>query len=199
MQGYADLNSSTRPIQHMVAYVAAPTPLAASIQQSIAEQAQKRGILAEDAFNLLPPTRTYTDAEIRQILAQRNVDSVLVIQVGDSGATKEYAGTIMTGQYTGTSSATGTINTFGNMSTLSASGMSSGTMTATATPTYRYSRRTAFTARLIEPATARNLWVGNGQVDAGGLLFVGNGMNASSSVSAIFEDLQKKGVIGPVS
>jgi hypothetical protein len=183
----------------MVAYVAAPTPLAASIQQSIAEQAQKRGILAEDAFNLLPPTRTYTDAEIRQILAQRNVDSVLVIQVGDSGATKEYAGTIMTGQYTGTSSATGTINTFGNMSTLSASGMSSGTMTATATPTYRYSRRTAFTARLIEPATARNLWVGNGQVDAGGLLFVGNGMNASSSVSAIFEDLQKKGVIGPVS
>jgi hypothetical protein len=160
MQGYADLNSSTRPIQHMVAYVAAPTPLAASIQQSIAEQAQKRGILAEDAFNLLPPTRTYTDAEIRQILAQRNVDSVLVIQVGDSGATKEYAGTIMTGQYTGTSSATGTINTFGNMSTLSASGMSSGTMTATATPTYRYSRRTAFTARLI--ALPRHAIFGSG-------------------------------------
>src|SRR5689334_15995953 len=91
MQGYADLNPTARPIQHMIAYVAAPTPLAASIQQSIGEQAQKRGILAEDAFNLLPPTRTYTDAELRQVLAQRNVDSVLVIQVGDSGITKEYA------------------------------------------------------------------------------------------------------------
>ena len=75
----------------------------------------------------------------------------------------------------------------------------SGTMTAMATPTYRYSWRTAFTARLIEPAMARNLWVGNGQVVAGGLLFVGNGMNASSSVSAIFEDLEKKGVIGHAS
>ena len=57
----------------------------------------------------------------------------------------------------------------------------------------------AFTARLLEPATARNLWVGNGQVNAGGLLFVGDRTSASSSVAAIFDDLHQKGAIGPSS
>ena len=42
----------------------------------------------------------------------------------------------------------------------------------------------------------RHLWVGNGQVNAGGLLFVGDGSSASTSVAAIFEDLQQKGIIG---
>src|SRR5206468_8408322 len=78
-------------------------------------------------------------------------------------------------------------------------GASSGTMVATATPVYHYKRQTAFTARLLEANTGRNLWVGNGQVNAGGLLFVGDGANASSSVAAIFDDLQRKGIIGRTS
>jgi hypothetical protein len=118
---------------------------------------------------------------------------VLVINVGDTGVLQQYAGTILTGQYTGSSYAGGTINTFGNVSNVSLNGTSSGTMTATATPIYHYKRQTTFTARLLEPTTGRNLWVGNGQVSAGGLLFVGNGASASSSVAAIFDDLQQKG------
>jgi len=69
-------------------------------------------------------------------------------------------------------------------------------MTVTSTPIYHYKRQTSFTARLLEPATGRNLWVGNGEVNAKGLLFVGNGASASSSVGAIFDDLQQKGIIG---
>jgi len=120
-----------------------------------------------------------------------------VINVGDTGVLQQYAGTILSGQYSGSSSASGTMNTFGNVSNVSLNGTSSGTMVATATPVYRYRRQTSFTARLLEPATGRNLWVGNGQVNSGGLLFVGDGANASSSVAAIFDDLQRKGVIGP--
>jgi hypothetical protein len=103
---------------------------------------------------------------------------------------------VRTGQYSGSSSAGGTINNFGNVSTASLNGTSSGTMTATSTPIYHYKRQTSFTARLLEPATGRNLWVGNGEVNAKGLLFVGNGASASSSVGAIFDDLQQKGIIG---
>jgi hypothetical protein len=125
---------------------------------------------------------------------------VLVINVGDTGVLQQYAGTILSGEYSESSYANGTIiNRFGSVSTVSLNGTSSGTMTATATPIYRYKRNTAFTARLLEPATARNLWVGNGDVKAGGLLFVGDGASASSSVGAIFDDLQQKGVIGPSS
>lgn len=197
MQGYADRDLPVRPVSHIVAYVAASDPLATSLQSSIREEANKRRVSAEDAFLLFPPTRAYSDAEVRQELAARGIDGVLVISVGDTGVQQQYAGTILVGQYTGTSSATGTIARFGNISTVDLNGTSSGTMTATATPVYRYRRQTNFAARLIEPVTGRNLWVGSGQVNAGGLLFVGNGANASSSIIAIFDDLQRKGVIAP--
>jgi hypothetical protein len=199
MQGYADRELPAKPVSRIIAYVAGPNALVSSIQASVSEEAKKRGLVAEDALLLFPPTRTYTNAEIRQGLASIGIDGVLVINVGDTGVLQQYAGTILSGQYSGSSSASGTINNVGNFSTVSLNGASSGTMTATATPVYRYRRQTTFTARLLEPTTARNLWVGNGQVSAGGLLFVGDGANASSSVAAIFDDLQKKGIIGPSS
>jgi hypothetical protein len=199
MQGYADRELPAKPVSRIVAYVAGPGPLVANIQASVGEEARKRGIVAQDALQLFPPTRTYTNAEIRQGLTANGFDGVLMINVGDTGVMQQYAGTILTGDYSGTSTGTGTINRFGNTSTLSLNGTSSGTMTATATPVYRYKRQTTFTAQLIEPATSRKLWVGNGQVNAGGALFVGNGASASSSIAAIFDDLQRKGVIGPSS
>jgi len=161
------------------------------------QAARKRGVAAQDALLLFPPTRTYTNAEVRQGLATGGIDGVLVINVGDTGVLQQYAGTILTGEYSGTSTTSGTINRFGNTSNISLSGASSGTTTATATPIYRYKRQTTFTARLLEPTTGRNLWIGNGQVKAGGLLFVGDSASASNSVAAIFEDLQQKGIIGP--
>lgn len=201
MQGYADRDLPTKSIQHVAAYVAAPGPLAANMQASIAEEARKRGILAEDALTILPPTRTYTDAEVRKALAERGVDGVLLITVADSGVVSQYAGTIFQSSYSGVSSAGGTITQMGNTSTVSLSGTASGTAVGSATPTYRYSRQTQFTARLLEPASGRNLWVGNGEVDTSGgrglisRLMVSDGVSSSKSVSAIFEDLQKKGLI----
>jgi hypothetical protein len=180
----------------MAAFVTAPGPLAASIQSSILDEAKKRGLIAEDAYVILPPTRTYTNAEIQRAFAQSGIDGVLVINVGDTGVQSHYAGTFFQANYSGSSSATGTATGFGNMSTVSLNGTSSGTMTGTSTPMYRYSRQTAFTARLVDPKTTRNFWVGNGQVSAGGLLFVGNGTSASNAIGAIFDDLQKKGLIG---
>jgi hypothetical protein len=53
-----------------------------------------------------------------------------------------------------------------------------------------------FKARLVDPTTAKNLWVGSGEVSAGGQLFVGNGSSASSSVSAILDDLRARKIIG---
>lgn len=198
MQGYADRQLPVRPVQHIVAYVAAPGPFAGSMLSSVAQEANKRGIVAEDALRVFPPTRSYTDAEIRQGLAAQGVDGVLVINVGDTGVIREYAGTVFYGQYSGSTTGTGSASTFGNVTTGSISTTSSATMSAGSAPTYRYKRKTNFNARLIEPATGRTLWVGNGQVDAGGLLFVGNNANASSSVAAIFDDLQKNGVIAVV-
>jgi hypothetical protein len=181
MQGYADRQLPQHPVQRMVALVAAPPSLVSSLQSSITQEAKKRGIPVEDALLLFPPTRTYSDAEVKAELARDGIDAVLVLTVGDSGVQAQYAGTVFSG----------------NASGVSTGGMSNTTFTATATPTYHYSRQTAFQARLIEASTGRALWVGNGQVQAGGLLFIGNGANAYSTATSIFNDLQAKGLIAP--
>ncbi|WBL78802.1 hypothetical protein I3J27_38740 [Bradyrhizobium xenonodulans] len=195
MQGYADRDLPAKPVKRVIAYVAAQGPLATNIQSNIQEEARKHQVDAEDALNVFPPTRKYSDAEIRKGMTQTGTDAVLFINVGDTGVQREYAGTILSGEYVGSSSTSGTINSAGSFSTVSMNGTTSGTLTATSTPTYRYRRQTNFTARLVEVSSGRNLWVGNGQVNAGGLLFVGDGANASSSVAAIFDDLQRKGII----
>ncbi len=197
MQGYADRQLPQQPIQRIAALVAAPPGLATSLQSSIAQEGKKRGILVEDAFLLLPPTRTYSDADVKSELARDGINAVLVLTVGDTGVQKEYAGTVFFGNSTTSLNGVGTATSFGGMTNVSLSGVANTTTTATATPTYHYSRQTAFQAKLVEGSSGRTLWVGNGQVQAGGLLFIGNGANAYSTATAIFNDLQSKGIISP--
>lgn len=64
-------------------------------------------MLAEDALTILPPTRHYTNAEVRKALAERGVDGVLLITVADSGVVSQYAGTIFQASYSGTTAAAG--------------------------------------------------------------------------------------------
>jgi hypothetical protein len=187
MQGYADLERPAHPIGHIAA-VAPPALVVA-----LASEAAKRGIVLEDGNAIVPPTRQYKDAEIRQLLAERGVDGVLVVTVtGDTGVKERYAGTIFSGNYAGTSSANAMV--VGN--TVSGTGMSSGTMTATATPVYSYKRSVTFQARLSDPKSGRNLWVGDGQTRAGGALFMGDAASAANAASAMLNDLQTKGLIG---
>ena len=189
MQGYADRELPARPLQHLVIYVAAPVPLASSLQANIQDEARKRGILVEDALAVLPPTRSYSDAEVRRTLDASRVDGVLVLNVGDTGIVREYTGTFFQASYSGSSEVSGTARRVGPTTDISLSGTSSGT------PMYRYNRQTNFTARLVDAKSGRNLWIGNGQVSAGGRLFVGDGTSAASAVGAIFNDLQSKRLI----
>jgi hypothetical protein len=185
--GYADLDRPARPVEH-IAVVAPPALVAA-----LATESPKHGLIIEDGNVIVPPTRPYKDAEVRQLLAAQGIDGVLVVTVtGDTGVRQQYAGTILSGSYSGTSSSNAMV--VGN--TVSGSGTSSGTMSATSTPMYRYSRTVAFQARLSEPKSGRNLWVGGGQTRAGGALFIGDATSARDAASAILNDLQEKGLIG---
>lgn len=113
MQGYADRQLPQQPIQRIAALVAAPPGLATSLQSSIAQEGKKRGILVEDAFLLLPPTRTYSDADIKSELARDGINAVLVLTVGDTGIQKEYAGTVFFGNSTTSLNGVGTATSFG--------------------------------------------------------------------------------------
>jgi len=114
----------------------------------------------------------------------------VVTVTGDSGVQQRYAGTIFSGNYSGTSSDNAMV--VGN--TISGTGASSGTMSATSTPVYRYSRAVAFQARRSDPKSGRNLWIG-GKTFAGGALFMGDAASARNAAT-ILDDLQVKGPIG---
>ncbi len=186
MQGYADLDRPAHPVEH-IAVVAPPALVAA-----LASESPRHGLMIEDGNVIVPPTRAYKDAEIRQLLTTSGVDGVLVVSVtGDTGVQERYAGTIFSGNYSGTSSGNAIVT--GNM--ISGTTTSSGTMIATATPIHRYSRTVAFQARLSDPKSGRNLWVGGGQTRAGGALFMGDATSARDAASTILNDLREKGLI----
>jgi hypothetical protein len=186
LQGYADLEPPPHPLQH-IAVIAPPALIAA-----LASEASKRGIILEDANVILPPTRQYDETTIRKAMTSHGVDAVLVVSViGDTGVQQRYAGAVANTSYSGTSS--GNAMVMGNM--IYGSGISSGTATTTSTPIYHYSRAVAFEARLSDPQTSRKFWVGKGQTQSGGALFMGDATNAADAASAIFTDLQTKGLI----
>lgn len=201
IQGYADREIPSTGVRHIATYVAAPGQLAPSMQASIADEARKRGIFAEDALTILPPTRAYSDAEVRRALAERGVDGVLLINVADSGVISQYAGTIFSSTYNGSVSVAGTATRVGNTTTVALNGTETGTSFGTATPTFRYSRQTDFDARLIDPSSGRNLWVGKGEVSTEGgrglisRLAVTDKASASHAIGALFDDLQNKRLI----
>ncbi len=187
MQGYADLEPPAHAIQHIAA-IAPPALIPALVSE-----ASKYGVVLEDANVILPPTRQYNESDVRQAMAAHRIDGVLVVNVtGDTGVQQQYAGTIVNSSYSGTSS--GNAMVMGNM--IYGTGMSSGTATATATPIYRYNRAIGFQARLSDPQTSRKFWVGSGQTQAGGALFMGDASSAANAASAIFNDLKTKGLVG---
>ena len=69
MQGYADLQPPSHPIQHIAA-IAPPALIPA-----LANEASKRGVVLEDANVILPPTRQYNETEIRQAMAAHGIDA----------------------------------------------------------------------------------------------------------------------------
>jgi len=197
MQGYADREPPSQPIAHVAALVTAPLPLAQSMQANLADEGAKLHVAVDDALTIFPPTRQYTDAEVKHELKERGIDGVLVVNVGDSGVMQQYLGTILSGSYSGSTIGTATPNTYGGMSTATYQGTSTGNFGASATPIYRSSRQTTFSAKLLDALTGRILWVGNGQIDASGKLFVGIDTSASKAVGAILTDWQTKGIVAP--
>jgi len=77
--------------------------------------------LAEDAFAVLPPTRSYSDTEVRRTLDENSVDGLLVLNVGDTGIVREYAGTFFQADYSGSSTVSGTARRVGNTTDISLS------------------------------------------------------------------------------
>lgn len=173
VQGEASPQLPPRPVRAIGAYVSGPKSLAASFQANIAVEATRHGLASDNIAVLFPPTRAYADAEIRQSLAARGIDSVMIIRIGDAPLQRQYAGTILQERFTAsggpTAAAVAAVN--GNP-----------------TPT-------TFSARLVDAASGRKLWDGDGQIALGAYSLFANGTTVEDAVAALFDDLQEKGMI----
>lgn len=187
MQGYADLQPPSTPIRSIAA-IANPALIPA-----LAQEAAKRGVQLVDARQILPPTRQYTEADVRAAMSANGIDGVLVVEVtGDTGVNRHHVGTVANTSFSGTYSNDAVV--IGN--SIYGSGSVSGSATTVTTPVYGYSRSVSFQAQLSDPKTSRKFWVGSGTTKAGGALFVGDSSSASDAAASIFNDLQNKGLIG---
>lgn len=162
-----------RPVRAIGAYVAGPDSLAAGFQANIAVEATRRGLTAENLAALFPPTHAYADAEIRQGLAARSIDSVMIIKIGDAPGRRQYAGTILQERSSG-----------------------SGPTAAAVAAVNGDPSPTTFSARLIDAASGRKLWDSDGQIASGAFSLFANGTTVEDAVAALFDDLQEKGMIG---
>ena len=94
---YADRGQSSRYLTHIVAYVAAPVSVSNEAQASLNSEGARHGITFDNASYLFPTTRSYTDQDVKRVLASRGVDGVLLIRVGNLPIAKEYAVTLFGG------------------------------------------------------------------------------------------------------
>ncbi len=95
IEGYADRELRSRALTHIVTYVSAPTSISNETQASLTAQAARHGVTHDNAFYIFPPTHSYSEQEIKRELASRGVDGVLLVRVGNTRVTKEYAGTLL--------------------------------------------------------------------------------------------------------
>jgi hypothetical protein len=163
-----------RPVSRIGAYVTGPEALVQGFQADIAVEAARRGLAAENVPLLFSSTRPYADAEIRQGLAAHAIDSVMIIKIGNAPGPRQYDGTILQER----------------------SPRGSGPSAAAVASVNGDPSPTTFSATLIDAASGRRLWDGNGQIASGAFSIFANGTTVADAVAALFGDLQEKGIIG---
>gem|GEM_PF-3101077 len=121
---------------------------------------------------VLPPTRSYSTAEISQYLEQADIDGVLIVALGDDQSASKYLGTIATSSATASATQSGTAQVYGN--TVLSNSASQGTATASsvATPVYGHSRRAHAIVSLFERRSGGLAWRGELDVSGQGELAV---------------------------
>ena len=143
-------------------------------QADIAVEAARHGLAAENVPLLFPSTRPYADAEIRQGLAAHAIDSVMIIKIGNAPGPRQYDGTILQ----------------------EPSPRGSGPLAAAVASVNVDPSPTTFSATLIDAASGRRLWDGDGQIASGAFSIFANGTTVADAVAVLFGDLPEKGIIG---
>lgn len=135
--------------------------------------------------SVLPPTRAYSDGEIREYLANARVDGVLIVALTDDQTASQYLRSIVSGSASTVGTQSGRMSIYGNNAYWSGVAQTNTSARTVATPVYGY-RRTAFAAvGLFDRQTGNIAWRGDMRVSGQGALNVTDGVFISAASKEI--------------
>ena len=152
------------------------------IEDRLTKEFEKKGVEAIPNRKLFPPTREFSTEDRMKVLEAENVDSVLVVTIGESASQVMAIATQTRG--------TAQINT---KPTYGGGYNSTGTMNSTSQNIYAAKSKAEFSAVLFDTANNRTAWYADVQVKAQGTLFVSEKGDAKGLVGAVIEGLEDDG------
>lgn len=154
-----------------------------SIEQKLTETMMtKYNVKVSSGYDILPPTRQYTEIELKKILAKNSIDSVLILTVTDSGYKTSKYTTYQPYQTQGNISQTGT-NQYQYQSTTSG-----GPRTETYNKPYL-----SVKTEIVDPVNGKTKWVATS--NSRGNAFVGVNFILNDYIDAIAQKISEDGLI----
>ncbi len=190
VRSYSDVNYANRMVKSIaVLAISKDVGLSESIETALGKSFTDKGVRFVRSTDILPPTREYDADEVKSALLSQGIDSLLIVEITDSGQSSEIVGYQSYGQAYG--SASGSAYRIGNNTYANISGSSSSNSTSFAIK--RRSRNTASTSQLFDVSTNDIIWKAQTETEAGGKLFMSDDSTGSNLANGIIDELVAKG------
>jgi len=143
------------------------------LENSFVKELRKNGVAAQSFMERFPPTRRWTNQEVATELMQNDFDSIMYVTLVGSDTSSETIGYINSG----------TASVYGNKASFSGS----------STAISAIQRFTSTRVRLFGVESAKIIWIGDSQTNAGGLAFMGDETQTDSIASEVVAALKESG------
>jgi hypothetical protein len=174
VKGFTDLDYQNYRINRIM--IRAPNTSFAFgelLERSMIKELEKKGVEAKSFMATFPPTRKWTNEQVTNQLLAKEFDSIIHINLMSSNSNAQSVGYINSG------------NAYAYGNTASYSGMS---VAITAFRRYTTTRVTVYDAK-----SAKVIWIGDTNTNAGGKLFLGDKATADSIAQKVVKSLAASG------
>ena len=155
-----------KPKTVMVSVLADDFEVREVIEKRLSRDLRKKGLTVYAERDLFLPTRQLDAAQREAVLAERQVDAIIIIGIGASS---------------------------NDVSQMGSSNLSTGYGSSTSVPFISAKSRSSFGAVLIDATNGRTAWTTDIFTKAGGLLFAGGNKDAKACAKAVVKGLAQSG------
>lgn len=163
--------------------VASDIGLQQEAERLLIEKFTAKGVKTFLVDDFLPPLRQYTHTEIRQAFNHKEIDTLLIVSIGESVSSSQVA-------FFSTNT-----NTYASATAYGNSVQGSADTTSTTTPVRSFKRATNSVAQLVSVSSGDTLWKAESETLGQGLLYTTDGSTASSLINEYVAKLESRGFI----